>query len=135
MPAYGLARLTDALNARGKVLNGSRIILLGAAYKKDTDDPRESPALEILEPLLSKGVRAASSDPHLPVLPSGRRHSLVLESMPLDPASIAVCDALVLVTDHSEFDDATIFQHARLVIDTRNAFASRGLVGPNIEKA
>jgi len=135
MPAYVLGRLTDALNARGKVLNGSRILVLGAAYKKDTDDPRESPALEILELLLSKGARAGYTDPHLPVLPSGRRHSLALESVSLDPATIAACDALVLVTDHTDFDYPTIFQHAGLIVDTRNAFASRGLVGPKVEKA
>jgi UDP-N-acetyl-D-glucosamine dehydrogenase len=135
MPAYVLARLTDALNARGTVLNGARILVLGAAYKKDTDDPRESPALEILELLLSKGARAEYSDPHLPALPSGRRHQLALESVPLSPDTIARYDALVLVTDHSDFDYPTIFRHARLVVDTRNAFASRGLVGPNVEKA
>ena len=135
MPAYVLARLIDALNARGKVLNGAQVLVLGAAYKKDTDDSRESPALEILELLLSKGARVQYSDPHLPVLPSGRRHSLALKSVPLDAATIAQYDALVLVTDHSDFDYAAIFQHAQLVVDTRNAFARHGLVGPHVEKA
>ncbi len=135
MPAYVLTRLIDALNTRGKVLNGARVLVLGAAYKKDTDDPRESPALEILEMLLSKGARVQYSDPHLPLLPSGRRHSLPLRSVPLDAATIAQYDALLLVTDHSDFDYATIFQRAQLIVDTRNAFAQRGLVGPHVEKA
>jgi UDP-N-acetyl-D-glucosamine dehydrogenase len=135
MPAYVLARLTDALNARGKALKGAKILVLGAAYKRDTDDPRESPALEILELLMAKGACVRYSDPHLPVLPRGRRHHLELQSVPLDATTIGHYDALVLVTDHSAFDYAVIFAHARLVIDTRNAFARRGLIGPTVEKA
>ena len=135
MPAYVMSRLADALNVRGRPLKGSRVLVLGAAYKRDTDDPRESPALEILEDLLAKGADAQYSDPHLPAIPSGRRHDLRLRSQPLDPATIAGYDALVLVTDHSAFDYATIFAHARLVVDTRNAFAQRGLTGPTIERA
>ena len=135
MPAYVLGRLTDALNARGKALKGAKILVLGAAYKRDTDDPRESPALEIIELLIAKGAHVEYSDPHLPVLPSGRRHNLGLQSVPLEAATIAHYDALVLVTDHSDFDYAAIFAHAKLVVDTRNAFARRGLVGPTVEKA
>jgi UDP-N-acetyl-D-glucosamine dehydrogenase len=135
MPAYVLTRLADALNVRGKAVNGAKILVLGAAYKRDTDDPRESPALEILELLIAKGAGVEYSDPHLPVLPSGRRHNLGLRSVPLEPTTIAQYDALVLVTDHSDFDYAAIFAHAQLVIDTRNAFAQRGLIGPTVEKA
>jgi UDP-N-acetyl-D-glucosamine dehydrogenase len=135
MPAYVLTRLTDALNARGKPLRGAKILVLGAAYKRDTDDPRESPALEILELLIAKEACVRYSDPHLPVLPRGRRHRLELQSVPLEATTIEHHDALVLVTDHSAFDYATIFAHAKLVIDTRNAFAARGLVGPTVEKA
>lgn len=135
MPTYVLGRLTDALNTRGTALKGAKILVLGAAYKRDTDDPRESPALEILDLLIAKGARVEYSDPHLPVLPSGRRHNLGLRSVSLDATTIAHYDALVLVTDHSDFDYAAIFAHAKLVIDTRNAFARRGLVGPTVEKA
>ena len=135
MPAYVLARLTDVLNARGQALNGAKVLVLGAAYKRDTDDPRESPALEILELLIAKGARVEYSDPHLPVLPSGRRHNLGLRSVPLEATTIGHYDALVLVTDHSAFDYAAIFAHAKLIVDTRNAFAQRGLVGPTVEKA
>ena len=135
MPAYVVARLVEALNARGKALNGAKVLVLGVAYKKDTDDPRESPALEILEQLLAKGAHAQYSDPHLPILPSGRRHNLALRSVSLDGTTIAQYDALLLVTDHGDFDYAAIFRHATLIVDTRNAFAQRGLVGPNVEKA
>jgi len=135
MPAYVLTRLTDALNRRGKALNGAKILMLGAAYKRDTDDSRESPALEILSMLLAKGANARYSDPHLPVLPKVRRHSLELASVSLDPATVADFDAVLLVTDHSDFDYRMVFDHARLIVDTRNAFAQRGLVGPHVERA
>jgi UDP-N-acetyl-D-glucosamine dehydrogenase len=135
MPDYVLARLTDALNRRGKALNGANVLVLGAAYKKDTDDPRESPALEILERLLAKGAHARYSDPHLPELPRVRRHDLGLRSLGLDAETIGGCDAVLLITDHSQFDYAALFAHAQLIIDTRNAFAQRGLVGPHVERA
>jgi UDP-N-acetyl-D-glucosamine dehydrogenase len=135
MPAYVLGRLADALNRRGRALNGARVLVMGAAYKRDTDDPRESPALEILSMLLAKGADVRYSDPHLPTLPNVRRHSLGLASVPLDATTVAACDAVLLVTDHSAFDYATVFTHARLIVDTRNAFASRGLVGPHVERA
>ena len=135
MPAYVLARLTDALNRHGKALNGAKVLVLGAAYKRDTDDSRESPALEILSTLLAKGAEARYSDPHLPALPSVRRHSLGLSSVPLDAATLAQFDAVLLVTDHSAFDYRLVFDHARLIVDTRNAFARRGLTGPHVERA
>jgi UDP-N-acetyl-D-glucosamine dehydrogenase len=135
MPAHVVARLIDALNARGKPLNGAKVLVLGVAYKRDTDDPRESPALEILDLLIAKGARADYSDPHLPTLPPARHHDLRLTSVPLEAATIADYDALLLVTDHSAFDYATMFAHAQLVVDTRNAFAQRGHVGPSVVKA
>jgi UDP-N-acetyl-D-glucosamine dehydrogenase len=135
MPAYVLMRLTDALSERGTALKGAKVLVLGAAYKKDIDDPRESPALEILDLLLAKGADAQYSDPHLPVLSEGRHHRLRLRSVALDAATIERYDALVLVTDHSAFDYPALFEHARLIIDTRNAFAQRGLTGPHVERA
>jgi UDP-N-acetyl-D-glucosamine dehydrogenase len=135
MPAYVLTRLTDALNKRGKAVNGARVLVLGAAYKRDTDDPRESPALEIIELLRAKGADAQYSDPHLPVLRKGRRHDLGLRSVTLDAATIGRYDALLLVTDHSDFDYETMFDHANLIVDTRNAFSQRGLAGPHVERA
>jgi UDP-N-acetyl-D-glucosamine dehydrogenase len=135
MPAYVLNRLVEALNGHGQALKGAKVLVLGAAYKRDTDDPRESPALEILESLLVRGADAEYSDPHLPALPKGRRHSLSLQSVPVDAATLGRYHAVVLVTDHAEFDYPTIFAHARLILDTRNAFARRGLIGPHVEQA
>jgi UDP-N-acetyl-D-glucosamine dehydrogenase len=135
MPAHVVSRLTDALNARGQALRGAKVLVLGAAYKRDTDDPRESPALEILERLIAKGAEAQYSDPHLPALPTGRHHDLKLQSVPLDAATIAHHDALVLVTDHSRFPYDLIYRSASLIVDSRNAFRARGLSGAHIVSA
>jgi UDP-N-acetyl-D-glucosamine dehydrogenase len=135
MPAYVIYRLMDALNERGKALKGARILVLGAAYKKDTDDPRESPGLEIMEELIHKGATVDYSDPHLPRLPFGRKHKLDLASVPLSEASLRQYDAVLLVTDHSRFPYDLIHRSAPLIVDSRNAFRARGLVGSHVVAA
>jgi UDP-N-acetyl-D-glucosamine dehydrogenase len=135
MPAHVVQRLMEALNARGKALKGARVLVLGVAYKRDTDDPRESPGLEILEALIHKQARADYSDPHIPRLPLGRRHKLDLASVPLTATSLAGFDAAVLVTDHSAFPYELIHRGAPLIIDTRNAFRPRGLLGTHVVPA
>jgi UDP-N-acetyl-D-glucosamine dehydrogenase len=135
MPAYVIHRLTDALNERGKALKGARVLVLGAAYKKDTDDPRESPGLEIMDDLIRKGARVDYSDPNLPRLPVVRRHSIDLASVPLSEASLRQYDAVVLVTDHSRFPYELIHRSATLIVDSRNAFRARGLHGPHVVSA
>jgi UDP-N-acetyl-D-glucosamine dehydrogenase len=127
MPAHVVHKIMEALNARGKALKGARVLVLGAAYKRDTDDPRESPGLEILELLLAKGARAEYSDPHVPRLPIGRRHNLDLTSVPLTEALLRSFDAAVLVTDHSTFPYEPIHRAVPLIVDTRNAFRPHGL--------
>ena len=135
MPAYVIHRLMDALNERGKALKGARILVLGAAYKKDTDDPRESPGLEIMEELIQKGARVDYSDPHLPRLPVVRRHSIDLTSVSLSEASLRQYDAVLLVTDHSRFPYDLIHRSASLIVDSRNAFRARGLTGSHVVSA
>jgi UDP-N-acetyl-D-glucosamine dehydrogenase len=135
MPAYVIHRLMDALNDRGKALKGARVLVLGAAYKKDTDDPRESPGLEIMEELIHKGARVDYSDPHLPRLPIVRRHKIDLVSVPLSEASVGQYDAVLLVTDHSRFPYDLIHRSAALIVDSRNAFRARGLSGPHVVSA
>jgi UDP-N-acetyl-D-glucosamine dehydrogenase len=135
MPAHVVQKLMEALNARGKALKGARVLVLGATYKRDTDDPRESPGLEILELLLAKGARADYSDPHIPRLPIGRRHKLDLTSVPLTETSLRAFDAAVLVTDHSAFPYELIHRAVLLIVDTRNAFRSRGLDGSHVVSA
>jgi UDP-N-acetyl-D-glucosamine dehydrogenase len=123
MPRHVVERVAEALNADGKPLKGSRVCVLGIAYKKDVDDPRESPAFEVLELLQGRGAAVSYSDPHVPTLPRMRHHALRMDSQALTPEFLAAQDCLVLVTDHSAFDYDHIVRHARLLVDTRNATA------------
>ena len=126
MPHHVVARVAEALNDEGKPLRGSRVCVLGVAYKKDVDDPRESPAFPILEMLRGRGALVSYSDPHVPTLPRMRHHAQRrMESQALTPEFLATQDCLVLVTDHSAFDFDHIARHARLLVDTRNAVAGR----------
>jgi UDP-N-acetyl-D-glucosamine dehydrogenase len=122
MPAYVVSRVADALNDRGRPVKGSKITLLGMAYKKDVDDARESPGFELLELLLHKGAKVQYNDPHIPRLPSTRKHSNPnLTSQELTPAYLREQDCVLIVTDHSSYDWDFIVRHSRLVVDTRNA--------------
>lgn len=121
MPAYVIAKLTDALNERGKSLNGARILILGVSYKRDIDDDRESPAFKLMELLQQKHAEVSYHDPYVPVLKRSRRYDFQLESVPLTEQELARADAVVIATDHSLFDYELIVRASRLVIDTRNA--------------
>jgi UDP-N-acetyl-D-glucosamine dehydrogenase len=122
MPRRVVERVAEALNEDGKPVKGSRVCVLGIAYKKDVDDPRESPAFEVLELLNERGAVVSYSDPHVPTLPRMRHHALrPMESQVLTSEYLAAQDCLVLVTDHSAFDYEHIARHARLLVDTRNA--------------
>jgi UDP-N-acetyl-D-glucosamine dehydrogenase len=122
MPEYVIARLAEFLNDAGKPIKGSRICVLGAAYKKDVDDPRESPSFHLMELLLARGARLSYNDPHVPRLPKVRHHRLPeLASVELTPEFLAAQDCLLIATDHTAYDYAFLVKHARLVLDTRNA--------------
>ena len=119
MPHWVVGKVMDALNDRGKALKGSHILVLGLAYKKNIDDTRESPAVEIMDLLQDKGAEVAYSDPHVPKFPRKRNYHFDLQSVALTPESIASYDCLVLATDHDGFDYQQLVQHARLIVDTR----------------
>jgi len=122
MPAYVVQRVGDALNDRRKSIRGSKIVLLGMAYKKDVDDPRESPGFELMELLIHKGAEVSYNDPHIPTLPRMRHYpDLNMTSRELTPEFLAGQDCALIVTDHSAYDWNWIGQHADLVVDTRNA--------------
>ncbi len=122
MPAYVVSRVVDALNDRGKPVKGSKVLLLGMAYKKDVDDPRESPGFELMDLLLKKGAVVRYNDPHVPTLPRMRHWPhLRMDSTPLTPATLAEHDCVLIATDHSAYDYPAIVRHAQLVVDTRNA--------------
>ena len=119
MPQWVVGKVMDALNDRGKALKGSHILVLGLAYKKNIDDTRESPAVEIMDLLQDKGAEVAYSDPHVPKFPRKRNYHFDLQSVALTPESIASYDCLVLATDHDGFDYQQLVQHAPLIVDTR----------------
>jgi UDP-N-acetyl-D-glucosamine dehydrogenase len=121
MPYYVVERTIDALNNHKKSLNGSRILVLGIAYKKDVDDERESPGYAIMKMLLEKGAMVSYNDPLIPHLKATRKYEFQMESSPLSPDLINQMDAVIIVTDHSAYDYEEIVNHAKLVIDTRNA--------------
>jgi UDP-N-acetyl-D-glucosamine dehydrogenase len=122
MPAYVVGKLADALNDQGKPVKGSKITLLGMAYKKDVDDPRESPGFELMELLLQKGAVVDYNDPYIPTLPAMRRYPhLRMSSQDLSAEYLRTRDCVLIVTDHSDYDWDWIGQHAPLIVDTRNA--------------
>jgi UDP-N-acetyl-D-glucosamine dehydrogenase len=120
MPEYVVGRLRDALDRRGISIRGARILVLGVAYKRDTGDIRESPALRILSILDKRGGRVAYHDPHVPRLGRSRRYRFDLESTPLTPEILRGVDAVLIVTDHSSVDYDAVVRHALLVVDSRN---------------
>lgn len=123
MPQYVVNKISDALNNQSKSLKGSRILVLGVAYKKNVDDMRESPAVTIIATLQSKGATIAYSDPHVPVFPELRGHEpFDLRSIELTPENLASCDCAVITTDHDNVDYALIQQHAPLIVDTRGVY-------------
>ncbi|EMI56927.1 UDP-glucose/GDP-mannose dehydrogenase [Rhodopirellula sallentina SM41] len=125
MPGYVVSQSVKFLNEFGKPVRGSKICLLGVAYKKDVDDPRESPSFELMELLLELGAEVFYSDPHVPCLPAMRHYDLpVMESQELTPEFLESCDAVLIATDHTAFDYEEIVKHSLLVIDTRNATAN-----------
>jgi UDP-N-acetyl-D-glucosamine dehydrogenase len=123
MPGYVVSRLSEFLNESGKPIKGSRIGILGVAYKKDLDDPRESPAFAILELLQARGAEVSFSDPHIARLPQMRHHASLpeLDSQPLTAEYLARQDCVLVVTDHSAFDYEFIVENSMLVVDTRNS--------------
>jgi len=121
MPGYVVDQVMRGLNRAGRAVHGSKIAIIGIAYKKDVDDPRESPAFEIIEELLHLGAELSYHDPHIPVMPRMRKHDIKLLSQPLTPQYLAAQDCVLIVTDHTAVDWNAIFKHARLIVDPRNA--------------
>jgi UDP-N-acetyl-D-glucosamine dehydrogenase len=122
MPQWVVGKLVDALNDRRKALKGSRILVLGIAYKKNVEDMRESPAVELMEMLREKGAIVHYSDPHVPKFPRMREHRFDLESVALTSETIASYDCVLLATDHARFDYELIQRRAQLIVDTRGVY-------------
>jgi len=135
MPDYVVKRLAGALNERGCAVSGARVLCLGVAYKADVDDIRESASLEIMEILLAQGADVSYHDPYVPRLKRTRRHDLGLASVPLTPETLALADAVLILTPHRCVDYAEVVRHARLVLDTRNVARPSREGGAQILKA
>jgi UDP-N-acetyl-D-glucosamine dehydrogenase len=128
MPYHVVDFIAEALNARSKALNGSKILILGVSYKKDIDDLRESPAITIIEALTKRGALVSYNDPYFPRIGKGRKYDLQMQCVSLE--SLGEYDCAVIITDHSDYDYAKIVEEAQLVVDTRNATA--GIQSPKI---
>lgn len=123
MPEWVVGKIADALNARERSVKGSRILVLGIAYKKNVDDTRESPSVVLMELLRARGAHVAYADPHVPVFPKMRDHHFDLASTPVTAEALAQFDCTVLATDHDAFDYALLRRHARLIVDTRGVYS------------
>jgi UDP-N-acetyl-D-glucosamine dehydrogenase len=118
MPMFWVRKLAEALNGQGKAVRGASVLVLGVAYKRDIDDIRESPALDIIRLLEGQGARVTYSDPHVPRF---REDGQEFRSVKLTPELVAAVDCVMIVTDHTAVDYRMIKQQAKLVVDTRNA--------------
>ncbi|NPV82282.1 MAG: nucleotide sugar dehydrogenase, partial [Candidatus Aminicenantes bacterium] len=135
MPYYVMNRTMEALNSQGKSLRGAKILILGLAYKKDVDDPRESPSFKLIELLKSRGAEVDYNDPYIPKPPKTRKWKLEKDSVPLTEKNLASYDCVIIATDHSAYDAALIHQHARLIVDTRNLLGRAGIKSDKVIKA
>lgn len=135
MPYYVVQRTAEALNEKKKSINGSKILILGAAYKKNIDDMRESPSLKLIELYREKGAEVDYNDPYVPKLPPTRKYNYDMVSIELTKENIAKYDILILSTDHDNYDYKFIFENANLIVDTRNAFGMLGNKNGKLFKA
>lgn len=135
MPYYVVERAAEVLNKFKKSLNGSKILILGASYKKDIDDMRESPSLKLIEILREKGAKVDYNDPYVPKLPKTRKYQYDMVSVDLTKNNLAKYDLVLLSTDHSDYNYKFINSASKLLLDTRNAFEKAGVKSDKIYKA
>ncbi len=136
MPQYVVDRVAEALNNVGKPVRGSRVGILGVAYKKDVDDPRESPSFKLMQLLLERGAIVSYNDPHIETLPDMRHYDVPrLASEPLTADYLSGQDCILISTDHSDYDWEMIGRHAPLIVDTRNAMKNNTIADSKVWKA
>ncbi|MHB1657611.1 MAG: nucleotide sugar dehydrogenase [Burkholderiales bacterium] len=124
MPYYVVQKTIEALNDNDISIKGSKLLILGIAYKKDVDDMRESPSLKLIELFKNKGANIDYNDPYIPEIPLLRRYDFKMASVVLTPENLSLYDAVVIATDHSDYDYKFIYDNVKLIIDTRNALKS-----------
>lgn len=134
-PYYVVEKSVEVLNKFKKTLNGSKVLILGAAYKKDIDDMRESPSLKLIEIFKKKGASVDYYDPFVPVLPDTRKYKFDMKSINLSKKKLKTYDLVVLSTDHSKFNYEFVADNSKIIVDSRNAFETRKIARKNIYKA
>src|SRR3990167_8505978 len=127
MPYYVVNRLAEFLNENGKSIKGARILILGLAYKKDVDDPRESPSFRLIELLEKKGALVDYNDPYVPKAPKTRKHKIKKISIELTSDNMAKYDCVIIATDHSDYNATFIVENSNLIVDTRNLIGKSGI--------
>lgn len=132
MPEWVIGKVVSALNNIGKAVNGSKVLVLGIAYKKNVDDMRESPSMELIRLLNDMGAVVAYSDPHVPVIPKMRKYNFQMSSVDLELNDLSEYDLILLATDHDEFDYDAIASNAKVIVDTRGRYNA---ATPNVVKA
>ena len=132
MPQWVVSKVVDALNDQQKSVKGSRILVLGIAYKKNVDDMRESPSVELIELLVARGARVDYSDPHVPAFPKMRKHHFDLTSITIDANNLSSYDLVLIATNHDVFDYELIRKNSNLIVDTRGVYRD---VANNIVRA
>ena len=133
-PHYVVERATEVLNEHKKAINGSKVLILGASYKKNIDDMRESPSLKLIEIFVKKGAVVDYNDPFVPKLPATRKYNFDMESVELSVENLLNYDLVVLSTDHDEYNYEFIYENSKLILDTRNAFKKNGFVNGKVFK-
>jgi len=135
MPYYVVQKIGEALNERGKSIKDSKILILGLAYKKDVDDPRESPSFRLIELLEEKGAEVDYNDPYIPITPKMRKHKVTKQSVPLTKENLSRYDCVVIATDHSVYDAHFIVENSNIVVDTRNLTGKSGMKNTKVVMA
>ncbi len=135
MPYYVIEKAGEVLNKFKKSLNGSKVLILGASYKKDIDDMRESPSLKLIEILREKGAKVDYNDPYVPKLPKTRKYHYDMESVELSKKNLAKYDLVLLSTDHTDYNYKFISASSKVILDTRNAFERAGIKSEKLFKA
>jgi UDP-N-acetyl-D-glucosamine dehydrogenase len=121
MPHYVVDKIQNALNEHAKPLKGSKVLVMGIAYKRDIDDVRESPALDIIHLLNKRGASVSYCDPYVPRIRPDQEHGIIFDMNSVDASQAADVDCVVIVTDHKSFDYKALVRDAKLILDTRNA--------------
>jgi len=135
MPYYVVQKTMEALNEKGKSVNGAKILILGLAYKKDVDDPRESPSFRLIELLEEKGAIVDYNDPYILQAPKMRKHKVNKESVPLTKEKLVQYDCVIIATDHAVYDPDFIVGNSKLVVDTRNLVKNYRDYPENVKRA